>query len=359
MRPPRLPLTIALALAAPALAAQEPAATPPPSAVTEPELVTRLSRALDSLTALDRFSGVVLLARHGTTVFHRAYGWADREARRAVDTGTAFNLASLNKLFTATAIRQLAGAGTLDLDAPLGRYWPDYPNAALRAATIRQLLEHRSGIGGNIFDAPARGTRRDLRHNRDFLPLFVNEPLVFAPGAGQRYANAGYVVLGMLIERVSGEDYYDYVRRHITGPAGMTRTGHFAIDSLPPNTAIGYTHGGPGVAASGPLRPNSDLLPGRGSAAGGGYSTTSDLLRFVMAARAGRIPGAPEGQFAGAGGAPGINTLLSMDGPGGYDLIVLTNLDPPVVDRVAEMVAGWLGATIEVEGGPRRVIRQE
>lgn len=346
---------VALALAAPSLSAQ---ASPAPPPITDSELVARLGPALDSLTARDLFSGVVLLARADTVVFHRAYGWADRDARRSNDTATAFNLASLNKVFTATAIRQLAQAGTVDLDAPLARYWPDYPNAALRPATIRQLLEHRSGIGGNIFGEPAGGTRRDLRHNRDFLPLFVDEPLAFAPGSGERYANAGYVVLGLLIERVSGEDYYDYVRRHITDPAGMTRTAHFAVDSLPPNTAIGYTSGGPGAEPTGPLRANTDFLPGRGSAAGGGYSTTADLLRFVAAARAGRIPGAPVGQFVGAGGAPGINALVSLGAPGPYDLIVLTNLDPPAADRVVELIAGWLGIAVEVEGGPRRVIRR-
>ncbi|MBI4542659.1 MAG: beta-lactamase family protein, partial [Gemmatimonadetes bacterium] len=104
-------------------------------------------------------------------VFQRAHGWADREARRANDLETAFNLGSINKIFTATSIRQLAAQGKLHLDSTLARYWPDYPNADVaRRVTIRQLLEHRSGIGGNVFDPPPGGTRADLRHNREVRP---------------------------------------------------------------------------------------------------------------------------------------------------------------------------------------------
>jgi len=304
-------------------------------------------KALDSLAALDQFSGVVVITREGSPVFERAYGMADREAQRPNDVETAFNLGSINKVFTSIAIRQLARAGKLDLDSTLARAWPDYPNQDVaRRVTIRQLLEHRSGIGGNIFAAPAGGggPRGDIRRLRAYLPLFVNEPLQFEPGTRSQYSNAGYVVLGLLVERLSGEDYYDYVRRHIYEPAGMTRTAHWAVDSLPPNTAIGYTRGGantPPDPAS-PLRRNSDLLPGRGSSAGGGYSTAQDLLRFLAALRAGRIAAGPPAGVGIAGGAPGLNAALEGDLPGGYDVVVLANFDPPAAERVAKMVRGWL-----------------
>jgi len=314
-----------------------------PSPIPEAELVRRLGAALDSLAAADRFSGVVVLARQGQPVFQHAYGLADRQARRPNDVETAFNLGSINKVFTATAIRQLAAAGKLDLDSTLARYWPDYPNAEVaRRVTIRQLLQHRSGIGGNIFAAPAGGRRRDVRHNRDYLPLFAAEPLQFEPGSRQQYSNTGYVVLGMLVERLSGEDYYEYVRRHAYAPAGMTRTAAWTVDSLPPNTAIGYTTQGDGPEAV-PLHPNTELLPGRGSSAGGGYSTAADLVRFVQALRDGKVPGGPPAGIGAAGGAPGINADLEGDLPGGYDLVVLANLDPPTAERVGRMVREWLG----------------
>jgi D-alanyl-D-alanine carboxypeptidase len=316
-----------------------------------PDVAARLSKTLDSLAAAGEFSGVALLAKDGVPVFERAYGLADREARTPNTVETAFNLGSINKFFTMIALRQLAAAGKLDIDSTLARAWPDYPNQDVgRRVTIQQLLQHRSGVGGNIFGVPAGGKRGDIRRLADYLPLFVNAPLQFEPGTQQRYSNAGYIVLGLLIERLSGENYYDYVRRHIYEPAGMTRTGSWAVDSLPANTAIGYTTRRPDTEtpSSGPAVPNTEFLPGRGSSAGGGYSTAHDLLRFIAALEANNIPSGPPGGGGGgggmgiAGGAPGINASVETGLPGGYDLIVLTNLDPPAAERVARTVRGWL-----------------
>ena len=310
-----------------------------------PDLNARLTKSLDSLAAADEFSGVFLLAKNGAPLFERAYGFADREARTPNTIETAFNLGSINKFFTQIAIRQLADAGKISVDSTLARAWPDYPNHEVaQQVTIRQLLQHRSGVGGNIFAAPPGKTRGDIRRLSDYLPLFVNEPLQFAPGTNQRYSNAGYVVLGLLIERLSGENYYDYVRRHIFEPAGMTRTGSWPVDSLPANTAIGYTRGDQDAPPSAPRGPNTSFLPGRGSSAGGGYSTAHDLLRLVNALRAGKIPSGPPSGVGIAGGAPGLNAAVEGDLPGGYDVIVLTNLDPPAAERVSRIVRGWLGA---------------
>jgi CubicO group peptidase (beta-lactamase class C family) len=315
--------------------------------ITQDELVRRVAAALDSMSAQDQFSGVVAIARNGQPVFQRAYGYADREARRPNTVETAFNVGSINKIFTATAVRQLAAAGKLDLDSTLAKYWPDYPNADVaRRVTIRQILQMRSGIGGNIFATPAGGRRSDVRRLADYLPLFVQEPLEFEPGTQQRYSNAGFVVLGLLVERLSGEDYYEYVRRHVYDPAGMTHTAAYRSDSLPAEAAIGYTRrtdGGDGDA-TGPLHRNTETLPGRGSSAGGGYSTVGDLLRFVQALREGRIPSGPPAGVGIAGGAPGLNGAVDGDLPGGYDVVVLANLDPPAAERVARMIRGWLGA---------------
>ncbi|GAC1657035.1 MAG: hypothetical protein NVS4B3_23270 [Gemmatimonadaceae bacterium] len=322
------------------------AQTPPPPRIAEPELIRRLAKSLDSLTLLDQFSGVVVVAQSGRPVFQHAYGLANRETARANNLETAFNLGSINKVFTATAIRQLAQAGKLVLDSTLALYLPDYPNQDVaRHITIRQLLNMRSGIGGDIFATPPGGKRLDIRHNRDFVPLFAREPLLFTPGSQQRYSNAGYVVLGLVIEKVSGEDYYEYVRQHIYHLAGMPRTAHYAVDSFPPNTALGYTHRAENpAAADAPLRHDRTFLPGRGSAAGGGYSTAQDLMHFLEAIRAGRITGAPPGGLGVAGGAPGINAIIDGELPGHYDVIVLANLDPPAAERVARMVREWLGA---------------
>lgn len=333
------PLLVIAALAAATLApAQEPK-------IQQSELVTRLTNALDSLTKADQFSGVVVVLRQGKPVFERAYGMADREAKRPNTIETAFNLGSINKVFTATAVRQLAAAGKMQLDSTVGFHWPDYPNAEVaRKVTVRQLLQMQSGVGGDIFGTPPGKTRHDVMHNRDYLPLFVNEPLQFEPGTSRAYSNAGYVLLGLLVERASGEDYYEYVRNHIYEPAGMTHTAHHPVNALPPNAARGYTRGDEDAPPTAPLRRNSELLPGRGSAAGGGYSTAGDLVRFLDALRAKKIPGGPPPGLGVAGGAPGLNGAIEGELPGEYDVIVLANMDPPAAERVAELVRAWLGA---------------
>lgn len=334
-------LTTALLLTASALSAQATDSAPLPEAA----LISKIRHAVDSLALADQFSGVIMLAKQGTPVFQQAWGMADREAHRPNTVQTAFNLGSINKVFTATAIRQLVAAHQLEVDSVLGKYWPDYPNQAVASqVTVKQLLNHRSGIGGNIFDAPPGGTRHDIRHNDDYLQLFVHEPLQFTPGSQQAYSNAGYVVLGILVERLSGEDYYAYVNQHIYRPAGMTHTAAYPSDSLPPNTAIGYTRGEDDAPPDAPLRRNTDLLPGRGSAAGGGYSTAGDLAHFLQALREKKIPGGPPPGIGAAGGTVGVNAVMEGGLPGGYDLIVLTNLDPPAAERVARLVRGWLGS---------------
>ena len=348
-----LRLAVLLSLTATATAAAQQGAP-----LSEPDLVAALAAHLDSLAAADRFSGVVVLAKGDTRLFERPYGMADREAGRPNTLGTRFNLGSINKTFTATAIRQLLQAGKLALEDRLIRHLPDYPNrdVAVRV-TIAQLLDHSSGIGGNIFTAPPGGSRGDLRRNTDFIPLFAREPPQFEPGSRHEYSNAGYVVLGAVIERLSGVSYYDYVRTNIFEPAGMTATDSYARDSLPPNTAVGYTRGGPGGAQTGPMRRNTETLPGRGSAAGGGYSTAADLHRFTAALRAGHIRAGPPAGLGVAGGAPGINALLEAGIRGGYDLVVLANMDPPVAEEIGRQVRRWLGDE-DAGGEGGRVIRR-
>jgi D-alanyl-D-alanine carboxypeptidase len=342
---PRLLLLLFPAMNA-IVAAQQPT-TPHavvPSPVSQSTLVRRLSSAVDSLANLGEFSGVVVLAKAGVPVYQSAHGLANSARRIPNNRETAFNIGSINKVFTQIAILQLAAAGKLDLDSTIAKYWPDYPNQEVaRRVTIRQLIRHSSGIGGNIFDPPATGKRNDIRTLQDYLPLFVNEPLQFEPGSRNEYSNAGYVVLGLLIERLSGQDYYSYVKEHIFDPAAMTRTGSYFVDSLPPNTAIGYTRGRQTASPDAPVLPNSDDLPGRGSSAGGGYSTAQDLLKFLKALREHRMPNGPPAGLGVAGGSGGLNAAVEGALPGGYDLVVLANLDPPAAERVARLVRDWLG----------------
>ncbi len=335
---------------------------PPP--VSQVDLTRKVRKLAETLTKQDRFSGTILLAQDGRKVFEGAYGFADREAKRAMTVGSIMNLSSIGKMFTQIAIGQLAAAGKLSLDSTIATYWPDYPDpAAARKVTIRHLLTHRSGIDGDIFENPL--TRRN---NRDVLAAATRNPLAFEPGTKQEYSNAGYVVLGEIVERLSGEVYHEYIRRHVFAAAGMTASDFPAIDSLPPHAALGYTRelgpDAPPTEVPAPLTRSAPIQPRRGSAAGGSYSNVNDLLRFVVARRTGTLGVPPRrSQDIAAGGSPGSNAFIAEGLPGGYDVIVLANFDPPAAGTIVDSVERWLGgggpggAGETRGGGPRIVTR--
>lgn len=202
-----------------------------------------------------------------------------------------------------------------------------------------------------------RSDRSGLRHNRDFLAIFRNEPLLFEPGTAERYSNSGYVLLGEIIAKASGEDFYDYVRRHVYEPAGMTGTGAWEADDPEPNVARGYyaTQGG-----AGPVRENTISLWPRAFAAGGGLTTVDDLLAFQTALGSGKLaspawsgwvlggprPGSAPGAtlmpdwYVLMGGAEGITARL--DRAGAWTLVLLSNLDRGLMGRVEEDLHDWL-----------------
>jgi CubicO group peptidase (beta-lactamase class C family) len=297
---------------------------------------------IDSLVKADEFSGVVLVARNGTPVFEKAYGYADRERNISNRIDTKFNLGSINKSFTATAIHQLAFDGKVLLNDPIGKYLSDYPNKiAAEKVTIQQLLDMTSGIGDFFGERYQATQKENLRTVDSYLPLFADKPLEFEPGAKRRYSNGGYVVLGAIIERTSGQDYYTYVREYIFKPAGMSETESFEKDKEVPNRALGYTRDR--LAADAQRQSNYSTLPARGSSAGGGYSNAHDLLKFIVALKDGKLksPDA-EGGFAIAGGSPGVNACVEWNPKSEYSVIVLSNYDPPSAKTVARQIGLWL-----------------
>lgn len=315
--------------------------TVPEPKANEQELVTAVRAYLEEETRRDAFSGVVLIAKDARVVFHEAYGFADREAKVPNRKDTRFNLGSINKSFTRVAVFQLARKGRLALDDTIKRFLPDYPNAdAAAKVTVRQLLNMTSGIGdffGARYDA---APKEKIRRLQDYLPLFADLPLEFEPGTGNRYSNGGYIVLGLIVEKASGTDYYAYVRENVFKPCGMADTDWFARDAKVPNLAKGYTLEG----GTGPGRVlNHATLPGRGSSAGGGYSTAEDLLKYVLALKDRKLflPDIAAG-LGIAGGAPGINSVVEWDARTGNIVIVLTNFDPPTAGQTARRIAGWL-----------------
>lgn len=322
------------------------------AAMTEAQIVDSLGRHLARETQAQRFSGTVRLERRGRVLFERAYGLADAQAGRANTVATRYNLGSIDKLLTQAAIARLVDQGRIGLDDTLSRHLPDFPRDKASRITIRQLLDMQSGLGDFFGERYEAADRSKLRELRDWLPLFVDKPLEFEPGKGRRYSNAGYLTLGLVIERLTGKPYRDAVRDLVLTPAGMTETAQLAADERTGDVARGSTRRGAGEV---PVS-NESTLPWRGSSAGGGYSTVADLARFAQALREGRIVKGetacrmlrmaplPSGgfaiQIAAAGGSPGVNGAVEAETD--WTLVVLTNLDPPAAESVALMVRDWM-----------------
>jgi len=290
----------------------------------------------------DKFSGVILIAEKDKPIFQKAYGYADREKKAPNTVETRFDIGSINKSFTHLAIDQLAADGKLSYSDTIGKFLPDYPNKeAAHKVTVRELLDMTSGIGDFFGERYQATSKQELRSLEAYLPLFADKPLEFAPGTNWRYSNGGFIVLGLIVQKSSGMDYYDYVRKNVFESAGMTRTGWFEKDSLPADCAHGYTREGTS------WKTNYATLPERGSSAGGGYSTVDDLLKYTIALERGTITpkGAKEPAGMGiAGGAPGLNAALEWSPRSGYTVIVMANLDPPAATAMAQQITVWLPA---------------
>ena len=334
--------------------------------LSDDELIAALRKKLDEMAAADRFSGTALVARNGKTVFAQAYGFSDREKKTANTLKTRFRIGSMNKMFTAVATLQLVQSGKLDLKAPFGKYLTDYPNKDVASkVTIEQLLSHTGGTG-DIFGPEFDKRRLELKTLQDYVSLYGSRGPDFEPGSRWSYSNYGFLLLGVLIEKVSGQSYYDYVRDHIYKPAGMTGTASEPEEQTVVDRSIGYTR------FTGALQPNTDTLPYRGTSAGGGYSTVEDLLKFATALQTHKLLNAqyteilttgkvatPGGKYAygfqdamvngtrcfgHGGGAPGMNGELKICPGPGYVITVLSNLDPPAASRVADFITNRLPA---------------
>lgn len=312
---------------------------------TTNELLSNVEKYLKDSVAEDKFSGVVLIAKDDKPIFTKAYGLANQENKIANNLETKFNLGSINKVFTRIAIGQLVKAGKISFSDKLGKYLPDYPNKeAADKVTIGHLVTMKSGIGDFFGDKFMAMEKDRLRKNADFIPLFSDKPLAFEPGTKNQYSNGGYILLGAIIEKVTGESYYDYVRENIFKVAGMTNSDSFEIDRLPPNTAIGYTRRN----SMNELVNNVSFQPSRGSAAGGGYSNLEDLLKFSVALKNGKLiipddEGQPrkERGLGIAGGSNGVNSILLVNPENGFTIIVLANYDEPSAEKVGIQIRDW------------------
>jgi hypothetical protein len=209
--------------------------------MTERDALAALRDKLKEDAAADRFSGVALVAKNGTPIFTSAYGMADREKKIPNTTNTKFRIGSMNKMFTATAVLQLAQSGKLKLSDPLGKYLTDYPNKNIATkVTIEQLLSHTGGTG-DFFGPEFDEHRLELKTLDDYVKLYGAREPQFEPGSRWEYSNYGFLLLGLVVQKASGEDYYAYVREHVYKPAGMNSTDSLPEDQSVPDRSVGYT----------------------------------------------------------------------------------------------------------------------
>jgi D-alanyl-D-alanine carboxypeptidase len=349
-------------------------AIPPPlglevQRVSEPEALAAFKQRLEEAAATDSFSGAALVTRHGVTVFSAAHGPRDRERGIPNTPETRFRMASMGKIFTAVAVVQLAQSGLLSLTEPIGRYLPDYPDeAAAGRVTAHHLLTHTSGVSS---DPRLFWQKFDqLRTLEDHMLVFGSLDLEFEPGSRWAYSNYGFELLGLLVQRVAQQDYYEYVREHVFESAEMRSAG-FDPDEAAHTNAVGYLKTPEGQWQAAPDHP---ATPG-----GNAYAAVEDFKRFADALLGHRLLDAEhtrlltEGKVEGTegpGGSPGrreaygvgetvVNGVrwLSRTGSSassngelriypdsGYVVVVLTNIASPAAVRMSAFIGDRLPA---------------
>ena len=345
----------------------------PPRITTDADLTMALGDYVNTLARADLFSGTVYLAKDGKRLYGMAFGEANKDFSVPNALDTKFNLGSMNKMFTAATIAQLVEQGKLSYEDPLSKF-VDFPNAeAAKKIRIKHLLTHTSGLGSYFNDEFDRTSRARYRTVDEMLTPAKNETLAFEPGARWSYSNTGMLVLGKVIEVVTKQDYFTYVRDHLYKTAGMVNTDAYQLDEVNKNLAVGYQRE---FADDGTKRYKNNIFMHviRGGPAGGGYSTAEDLVRFAESLKSGKVVsaatyelmttpkpdvnspaygygfgvGAESGIVGHSGGFPGISSNLDIFKGTGYVAVVMSNYgggSQPVVEKIRTLVKARTSAT--------------
>jgi CubicO group peptidase (beta-lactamase class C family) len=333
--------------------------TPPestmPKDLSDAVIAREVQQRVSRLAKAGVFSGIVTVARGTHIIASASGGYADRAKKTPITGTTQFALGSMGKLFTAAAVGQLVDQKKISFDDTVGQFFPDYPNLTVRdKVTVGMLLSHTAGLGDFLRKRTPEMRRDGVKRAADFMPLYENDDLKFPPGTSWAYSNAGEALAGAIVERGSGEDYPDYLRRHIFAAAGMENSDPDNIPLVSDKLVVPYTKASPnGRFAEWHVAERSG-----GSPAGGAISTADDLVRFAEALRGGKLMsqatfaemtkphdnGGAGGTYGYAigihstygrtfvghnGGFQGVNTeiFIFLDSP--YTVVVLANQDPP------------------------------
>jgi CubicO group peptidase (beta-lactamase class C family) len=352
-----------------------PAPDAPTQRPSDAELVAQLKAYVERLASRDVFSGTVLLAKKGVPLYQAAFGEANKDFGVKNTLDTKFNLGSMNKMFTAVSVMQLVEAGKLSLDDTLGKFLPAgaMKPDVLAKVRVKHLLSHTSGLGSYFTPEWDRQSRALWRSVNDWMALIKDDTLQFEPGTRWSYSNTGMLVLGKVIEVVTKQDYFTYVREHLYKPAGMMSTDAYQLDEVNKNLAVGYE---PEFAEDGTKRFKNNIFMHviRGGPAGGGYSTAEDLVRFAESLKSGKLVspatyellttpkpdvnspqygygfgvGPQTGIVGHSGGFPGISSNLDIFKGSGYVAVVMSNYggaSQPIVEKIRALVQSRTAAT--------------
>ena len=274
------------------LSPARPPAGPPEPALTETEAIDAVRTLTARLTAKGWFSGSLLIARGPDVLLTMAGGEANKSDHAPNRVDTKFNLGSMNKMFTATAVARLVEQGKLSFDDPISKYVDEtwLPRDVTDKITVRHLITHTSGLGSYFNETYDRSSRALFRKLDDYKPLIRGDKPAFPPGERFQYSNTGMSLLGVVIEKVTGEDYFDHIRRTISSPAGMANSDCYEMDYPVENLAVGYS-----PDWKSPYQWQNNLYKHviKGGPAGGGFSTAGDLHRFALAMLAGKFVSRP------------------------------------------------------------------
>ncbi|MCK4512710.1 beta-lactamase family protein, partial [bacterium] len=331
--------------------ARTPSDAEPGGPFTEEEAIAHMWPFLNRLCEYDLFSGTVLIGKGNELLLAASCGEASKRFHAPISMDTKFNIGSMNKMFTAVSIMQLVEKGMLSVDDPIGKYVDEswFPGEITDVVTIHHLLTHTSGLGSYFTDEWDAQSRKLYRELDDYKPLFASDTLAFEPGTDWAYSNTGMFMLGVVIESVTGESYFDYIREHIYAPARMVNTDCYDMDCPVENLAIGYWSSD--ECGSG-WKNNYYEHVIRGGPAGGGFSTAPDLFQFARALQTGVLlseelleilwtdhfdagygygfglrEGAAGKVVGHGGGFTGINANLDIFLDSGYIAVVMTNYD--------------------------------